>query len=81
MSAALIVLLGLGAWEAIVRLGWVDELILPAPTQVLDALWTDRSLLAPDLAVTTSRRRSPPVPHSGSPCTSRRVPDVRSGRW
>ena len=53
MSAALIVLIGLGAWEAIVRLGWVDDLILPAPTQVLDALWTDRSLLAPDLAVTT----------------------------
>ena len=35
------------------RLGLVDELILPAPTQVLDALWTDRALLAPDLAVTT----------------------------
>ena len=31
----------------------VDELILPAPTQVLEALWTDRALLAPDLAVTT----------------------------
>jgi len=53
MSAALIILAGLGAWEAIVRLGWVDELILPAPTQVLDALWTDRGLLAPDLATTT----------------------------
>jgi NitT/TauT family transport system permease protein/putative hydroxymethylpyrimidine transport system permease protein len=53
VSAALIILLGLGAWEAIVRLGLVDPLILPAPTQVLDSLWTDRSLLAPDLAVTT----------------------------
>jgi NitT/TauT family transport system permease protein/putative hydroxymethylpyrimidine transport system permease protein len=53
MSAALIVLAGLGAWEAIVRLELVDELILPAPTQVLDSLWTDRDLLAPDLAVTT----------------------------
>ena len=53
MSAAVIILLGLGAWEAIVRLGLVDPLILPAPTQVLDSLWTDRSLLAPDLAVTT----------------------------
>jgi len=53
MSAALIILLGLGAWEAIVRLGLVDPLILPAPTQVLDSLWTDRGLLAPDLAVTT----------------------------
>jgi putative hydroxymethylpyrimidine transport system permease protein len=53
MSALLIVLAGLGAWEAIVRAGLVDELILPAPTQVLDSLWTDRSLLAPDLATTT----------------------------
>ena len=53
VTAALIVLVGLGAWEAIVRLGLVDELILPAPTQVLEALWTDRALLAPDLAVTT----------------------------
>jgi NitT/TauT family transport system permease protein/putative hydroxymethylpyrimidine transport system permease protein len=53
VSAAFIILLGLGAWEAIVRLGLVDELILPAPTQVLDSLWTDRGLLAPDLAVTT----------------------------
>src|SRR3712207_2011699 len=53
MTAALIVLLGLAGWEAIVQLGWVDDLILPAPTQVLEALWTDRDLLAPDLAVTT----------------------------
>jgi putative hydroxymethylpyrimidine transport system permease protein len=53
VSAAFIILLGLGAWEAIVRLGLVDQLILPAPTQVLDSLWTDRGLLAPDLAVTT----------------------------
>jgi putative hydroxymethylpyrimidine transport system permease protein len=51
--AALIVLAALGAWEAIVRAGLVDELILPAPTQVAEALWTDRDLLAPDLAVTT----------------------------
>jgi putative hydroxymethylpyrimidine transport system permease protein len=43
----------LAGWEAIVRFGLVDELILPAPTQVLEALWTDRALLAPDLAVTT----------------------------
>ena len=50
--AALIVLVVLAGWEAIVRLGVVDELLLPAPTQVLDALWADRALLAPDLAVT-----------------------------
>jgi putative hydroxymethylpyrimidine transport system permease protein len=53
MAAALIVLAALAGWEALVRLGGVDELILPAPTQVLDALWTDRSLLAEDLLVTT----------------------------
>ena len=52
MAAALIVLAALGGWEALVRLGAVDELILPAPTQVLDALWTDRGLLVDDLAVT-----------------------------
>jgi NitT/TauT family transport system permease protein/putative hydroxymethylpyrimidine transport system permease protein len=50
--AALLLLAGLGAWEAIVRAGLVDDLILPAPTQVLDSLWTDRGLLASDLWVT-----------------------------
>ena len=38
MTAALIVLVLVAGWEAIVRLGIVDELLLPAPTQVLDAL-------------------------------------------
>ena len=53
MAAALIVLLGLAGWEALVRLGVVDELILPAPTEVAESLWDDRSLLARDLATTT----------------------------
>jgi NitT/TauT family transport system permease protein/putative hydroxymethylpyrimidine transport system permease protein len=52
VTAAVIVLVALAGWEAIVRLGVVDELLLPAPTQVLEALWTDRDLLGPDLAVT-----------------------------
>ena len=52
MSAALLVLVGLAGWEAVVRGGLVDDLILPAPTQIATALWEDRSLLAPDLAVT-----------------------------
>jgi putative hydroxymethylpyrimidine transport system permease protein len=52
MAAALIVLAALSGWEALVRFGAVDELILPAPTQVLEALWTDRGLLAEDLAFT-----------------------------
>jgi NitT/TauT family transport system permease protein/putative hydroxymethylpyrimidine transport system permease protein len=54
MAAAALVLAALAAWEAVVRLGVVDPLLLPAPTQVIDALWTDRALLAPDLAVTLS---------------------------
>ena len=53
MTAALALLALVGGWEALVRLGGVDPLILPAPTQVLDALWEDRSLLAPDLWATT----------------------------
>ncbi len=34
MIAAAVVVVALAAWEAIVRAGRVDELILPAPTQV-----------------------------------------------
>jgi len=47
------VLAMLAGWEAAVRLGAVDELLLPAPTTILDALWDDRGILAEDLAVTT----------------------------
>ncbi len=53
MIALLVLLALLGGWEALVRTGGVDELILPAPTQVLEALWEDRSLLAPDLWTTS----------------------------
>ena len=53
MIAAVVVLALLGGWELLVRLGGVDELILPAPTQIAQSLWEDRSLLAPDLATTT----------------------------
>ncbi len=53
MIAALVVLALLAGWEALVRLGGVDPLILPAPTQVVEALWEDRALLAPDLWTTT----------------------------
>lgn len=38
-------LLLLGAWQAYVRLGDVDEILLPAPTTVLQALSDDRDLL------------------------------------
>jgi putative hydroxymethylpyrimidine transport system permease protein len=43
----------LAIWEAIVRGGVVNELLLPAPTTVAQALWEDRALLASDLLVTT----------------------------
>jgi ABC-type nitrate/sulfonate/bicarbonate transport system permease component len=52
MVALLLVIVGLAGWEALVRGGVVDELLLPAPTQVASALWDDRGLLGPDLAVT-----------------------------
>jgi putative hydroxymethylpyrimidine transport system permease protein len=53
MAAALIVIVALAGWEALVRAGVVDELLLPAPTDIAQSLWTDRSLLADDLAATT----------------------------
>lgn len=52
MTAVLLVAAALAAWQLIVVVGVVDELILPAPTAVLEALWTDRAILAPDLLVT-----------------------------
>ena len=52
MLAGLIVIALLAVWQLIAELGWVDALILPAPTEVATALWEDRSLLGPDLAVT-----------------------------
>ena len=53
MLAALLVLAGLAGWQALARLGGIDPLILPAPSQVAEALWEDRALLAPDLWTTT----------------------------
>jgi putative hydroxymethylpyrimidine transport system permease protein len=53
IGPVLVALVLLGGWEALVRLGGVDELLLPAPTQVATALWEDRALLGADLAVTT----------------------------
>jgi NitT/TauT family transport system permease protein/putative hydroxymethylpyrimidine transport system permease protein len=53
MAPALLIAALLGAWEIVARAGWVDPLILPAPTDVARTLWTDRGVLAPDLATTT----------------------------
>ena len=52
MTAAALVLVAVGAWQLIVGIGVVDELILPAPTDVLVSLWEDRGILGPDLLVT-----------------------------
>ena len=51
MPAALLVVALLGAWEAVVRGGLVDELILPAPTSVA------RSLVWKRLRATAPARR------------------------
>ena len=52
MLAAIIVIAALAGWEALVQGGVVDSLLLPPPTEVASALWNDRGLLGPDLAVT-----------------------------
>jgi putative hydroxymethylpyrimidine transport system permease protein len=52
MAAAALVIVFVAGWEALVRGGAVDELLLPAPTHVAEALWTDRGILTEDLVVT-----------------------------
>jgi putative hydroxymethylpyrimidine transport system permease protein len=53
LAPAGVVVFLLAAWEIVVRAGAVDPLLLPAPTDVVKSLWTDRALLAPDLLTTT----------------------------
>jgi NitT/TauT family transport system permease protein/putative hydroxymethylpyrimidine transport system permease protein len=53
MAAAVLVLAALAGWEVAVRLGAVDELLLPAPTTIVEALYNDRGILTEDLLVTT----------------------------
>jgi putative hydroxymethylpyrimidine transport system permease protein len=48
---ALLALL-VGGWEALAKLGHVENYLLPAPSEVASALWRDRDLLAPDAWVT-----------------------------
>jgi ABC-type nitrate/sulfonate/bicarbonate transport system permease component len=52
MIAVLVLLAFIGGWEAYARLGDVDSLILPAPTEIATALWDDRGLLWSNLLVT-----------------------------
>ena len=52
MIAALLVLALLAGWEAYTRLGGIDEIVLPAPTAILTALYDDRALLWDNFTVT-----------------------------
>ncbi len=52
MSALLIVLALLGAWETYARVGGIDEFLLPAPSDIGQALVEDRGLLWDNFAVT-----------------------------
>jgi putative hydroxymethylpyrimidine transport system permease protein len=52
IGAVLILLVLLGAWELYVQLGGIDPLVLPAPHEVAQSLWDDRSVLLHDLGVT-----------------------------
>jgi NitT/TauT family transport system permease protein/putative hydroxymethylpyrimidine transport system permease protein len=52
MIAALLVLVLVGGWEAYVQLSAIDDIVLPAPTQVAAALYEDRVLLWSNFGVT-----------------------------
>jgi ABC-type nitrate/sulfonate/bicarbonate transport system permease component len=39
-------------WEALAKLGSIEDYLLPAPSEVARALWDDRDLLLPDARVT-----------------------------
>ncbi len=52
MSALLIVLALVGAWEAYAQLSGIDEFVLPAPSAIATALYDDRALLWSNFTVT-----------------------------
>lgn len=52
MAAAALVLALLGLWELYARTGGVDDFILPAPTEIAQALVDDRALLWDNFTVT-----------------------------
>src|SRR3954462_15297531 len=52
LAPALLVAVLIAAWELYARLGSVDDFILPAPSEIAQALWTDRALLWSNLLVT-----------------------------
>ena len=52
MTAALLLLVLLGGWEAYTRLGGIDEFVLPAPSAIATAVYDDRALLWSNFTVT-----------------------------
>src|SRR4051794_41488722 len=52
MLAIGVIVVIVGAWEAYVDLGGVDDLVLAAPSQIATALWDDRGLLWSNFTVT-----------------------------
>ena len=52
LAPAALLALAVGAWEAAARLGAVENYLLPAPTEVAQALFDDRHLLLSDTWVT-----------------------------
>jgi putative hydroxymethylpyrimidine transport system permease protein len=50
--AAALLAAGLAAWELAARAGWIEDYLLPAPSEVARALVEDRSLLLDDALVT-----------------------------
>lgn len=52
MIAALVLVALLGGWEAYVRVSGIDELLLPAPSAVAQAIYDDRGLLWDNFTVT-----------------------------
>lgn len=54
LAPAITVAALLAAWQGLVAARHIDPIVLPAPTDVAEALWTDRALLAEALWHTTS---------------------------
>jgi putative hydroxymethylpyrimidine transport system permease protein len=52
MIAVLLLLVLLGVWEAYTQLSGVDDIVLPAPSAIVTALYDDRALLWSNFTVT-----------------------------
>jgi len=52
MTAVLVLVVLIGGWEAYVRISGLDQLVLPAPSAVAQAVYDDRGLLWDNFTVT-----------------------------